>query len=123
MVDRPQLANYVNFFTWTLVWRGYEGDHLTEIDFQTWAVFSELIKVSHLDLASLYHYDNDDHVRQNPATLFPEVRDLRLLGWMHRALVTAILTSLDSSKLWSLQFDYLQDEGALPNGEFMDRDL
>jgi hypothetical protein len=122
MVDQPQLAKYVKSFTWTLIWLDFDEQDLTEIDLQTWDVFSNLTNVTYLDLASLHRHEDDEYVRQNPAVLFPKVRDLRLLGWMHRGLVRAIVTSLDSSKIQSLRLDYLEDEGAFPNGESLGED-
>ena len=70
----------------------------------------------------MYEICDEDFVRQNPIKLFPAVTDLRLSGWMHRGLVKAIITSLDSSKLRILKLDYLQDEGALPDGRPLDFD-
>lgn len=109
MTDRPRLASYVKSFTWTLIWLDFDEDELTEIDRETWSVFSRMVQVTHLDLASLHRIDNDEYIRQNPAVLFQKVRDLRLLGWMHRGLVRALLTSLDPHKLRSLRLDYLED--------------
>ena len=86
MVDQPQLAKYVKSFTWTLIWLDFNEWGLTEIDLQTWDVFSRMTNVTYLDLASLHRHEDDEYVRQNPAVLFPKVRDLRLLGWMHRGL-------------------------------------
>jgi hypothetical protein len=122
MTDKPVLARYVKSFTWTLVWLDNwldvdNEDDLTEIDRQTWTVFGRMVDVTHLDLASLHHVVEIEYVRRNPAVLFPKVRDLRLLGWMHRGLVRAIITSLEPCKLRSLKLDCLEDEGALPNGE------
>lgn len=126
MTDKPELARYVKSFTWTLtwldIWLDDDQDELTEIDRQTWNVFGSMVNVTSLDLASLHWVDEDECVRQNPAVLFPKVRDLRLLGWMHRGLVRAIITSLEPSKLSSLKLDYLEDEGALPNGGSMGED-
>lgn len=107
IVDEPQLARYVKSFTWTLIWLDFDEEDLTGIDLQTWDMFSKLTNVTYLDLASLHRHDYDEYIRQNPTVLFPKVRDLRLLGWMHRGLVRAILTSLDPSKLQSLRLDYL----------------
>jgi hypothetical protein len=129
VTDKPELARYVKSFTWTLVWLdnwheiNYDDDNLTEIDRQTWNVFGRMVNVTHLDLASLHHIIEDECIRQSPAILFPNVRDLRLLGWMHRGLVRAIITSLEPRKLRSLKLDYLQDEGALPNGESIGADM
>jgi hypothetical protein len=122
MVDEPQLAKYVKSFTWTLIWLDFDEQHLTEIDLQTWNVFSRMINVTHLDLASLHRNDDDGYIRQNPTVMFPKVRDLRLLGWMPRGLVRAIVTTLDPGKLRSLSLDYLEDEGALPNGASLGED-
>jgi hypothetical protein len=122
MVDKPQLAKYVKSFTWTLIWLDFDEQHLTEIDLQTWNVFSRMINVTHLDLASLHRNDDDGYIRQNPTVMFPKVRDLRLLGWMPRGLVRAIVTTLDPGKLRSLSLDYLEDEGALPNGASLGED-
>ena len=117
MVDKPQLAGYVKSFTWTLIWLDFDEEDLTEIDYQVWGVFGRMDNVANLDLASLHRNEDDVYIRQNPPVLFPKVRDLRLLGWMHRGLVRAIITSLNPRKLHSLRLDYLEDEGALPNGE------
>ncbi|GAB7330787.1 hypothetical protein MBLNU13_g02335t2 [Cladosporium sp. NU13] len=104
MVDAPQFAD------------------LTEIDLQTWDVFSRMTNVTYLDLASLHRVEKHGYIRQNPAVLFPRVTDLRLLGWMHRGLVRCILKSLDPGKLQSLRLDYLDDEGAFPNGDSLGED-
>lgn len=119
----PQLARYVKSLTWTLIWRGFGDAGLTDADRQTWNVFSLMENVTRLDLASLHDVPYDQYVRQNPAHLFTKVTDLRLLGWMHRGLVKAIITSLDASRLRSLKLDCLQDECALPNGTPMHRYL
>jgi hypothetical protein len=126
VTEKPELARYVKSFTWTLIWLDFDEDDLTEIDRQTWNVFSRMVNVTHLDLASLHcadDYIEDEYMRQNPPILFPNVGDLRLLGWMHRGLVRAIITSLEPRKLRSLKLDYLQDEGALPNGESLGADF
>ncbi|KAL1588839.1 hypothetical protein WHR41_02423 [Cladosporium halotolerans] len=123
LTDKPQLASYVKSFTWTLVWVDDDGYDLTEIDRQTWSVFSKMVNVTHLDLASLHHVHYDEYVRQNPTKLFPKVRDLRLLGSIHRGLARAIITSLNPCKLRRLDMDYLMDEGAFPNGELMSGDF
>lgn len=127
MTDKPHLATYVKSFTWTLIWKDIwdigEEDDLTDLDRQTWDVFSRMVNVTHLDLASLHLIDDEGYVRQNPARLFPKVRDLRLLGYMHRGLVRAIITSLDTCKLRSLKLDYLADEGALPDGGTISADF
>jgi hypothetical protein len=122
MVDEPQLARYVKYFTWTLIWLDFDEQDLTKIDLQTWDVFSRMTNVTYLDLASLHRFEEDEYIRQNPTKLFPKVRDLRLLGWMHRGLVRAILTALGPGKLQSLRLDYLEDEGTLPNGESLGED-
>jgi hypothetical protein len=129
VTDKPELVRYVKSFTWTLIWldnwweSNSDDDHLTKIDRQTWDVFGRMVNVTHLDLASLHRIDEDEYIRQNPAILFPYVRDLRLLGWMHRGLVRAIILSLEPRKLRSLKLDYLEDEGALPNGESLGEDI
>lgn len=126
MTDKPELARYVKSFTWTLTWLDiwYNDDQgeLTDIDRQTWNVFGRMVNVTHLDLASLHWVDEDECIRQNPTVLFPKVRDLRLLGWMHRGLVRAIIKSLNPSELQSLKLDYLEDEGAFPNGDSLGED-
>lgn len=123
MIDRPGLAMHVRAFTWTLVWIDFDEDGLTDIDRRTWDVFSSMQNVTRLNLASLHDISDQPYIRQNPARLFPAVTHLRLVGWMHRGLVKAILTSLDASKLSCLEFDHLQDEGALPSGEPIPEDL
>ncbi|XXH01314.1 Histone chaperone asf1 [Hypoxylon texense] len=123
MTDRPELAVHVKALTWTLVWLDFEETELTDIDLRTWDVFGRMQNVARLDLASLHDVSYQPYIRQNPARLFPAVTDLRLVGWMHRGLVKAILTSLDASKLSCLKLDHLQDEGALPNGEPMPMDI
>ena len=117
MVNEPQLARYVRSFTWTLIWLDFDEVDLIDIDLQTWSVFGRMTNVTCLDLASLHRNEDDEYIRENPAALFPKVTDLRLLGWMHRGLVRSILKSLDPGKLQSLRLDYLEDEGAFPNGE------
>ncbi|KAM0697445.1 hypothetical protein Q7P36_002299 [Cladosporium allicinum] len=117
MTEEPQLARLVKSLTWTLIWRDFEETKLAEIDRQTWCVFGKMVNVTRVDLASLHEVADDNYVRQTPAGLFPKTRHLRLLGWMHRGLVKSILSSLNPSKLLSLELDYVQDEGALPNGD------
>lgn len=119
MTERPELAKYVKKFEWTLVWantwKNSDDDSLTAIDRGTWNVFSRLTNVTELDLASLHDIWEDDFVRKNPDHLFPAVTRLRLVGWMHRGLVKAILRSINASKLRKIEFDYLEDQGTLPN--------
>jgi hypothetical protein len=117
MTEKPRLARLVKSLTWTLIWRDYGEDKLAEIDRQTWCVFGKMVNVTHLDLASLHEVEDDNYVRQTPAGIFPKTRHLRLLGWMHRGLVKSILASLNPSRLLSLALDYVEDEGALPNGD------
>ncbi|KAI4860574.1 hypothetical protein F4820DRAFT_465555 [Hypoxylon rubiginosum] len=123
MTDRPELIMHVKALTWTLVWIDFDEDDLTDIDLQAWDVFGRMQNVTRLDLASLHNIGDQPYIRQNPARLFPAVTDLRLVGWMHRGLVKAIVTSLDASKLRSLKLDHLQDEGALPNGAPIPQDI
>ncbi|KAI1662943.1 hypothetical protein F4813DRAFT_14904 [Daldinia decipiens] len=123
ITDRPELAMHVKAFTWTLVWIDFDDDGLTDMDLQTWDVFSRLKNVARLDLASLHNISDQPYIRQNPIGLFSAVTHLRLVGWMHRGLVKAILASLDTSKLGCLELDHLQDEGALPNGEPIPQDF
>ncbi|EME42066.1 hypothetical protein DOTSEDRAFT_72981 [Dothistroma septosporum NZE10] len=52
-------------------------------------------------------------------THFAAVRDLRLLSWMHRDLVNAIVTSIDVRRLCRLRLDYLYKESALSIGDPM----
>ena len=117
MTEEPRLARLVKSLTWTLIWRDVGETTLAEIDRQTWCIFGRMVNVTRVDLASLHEVEDDNYVRQTPAGLFPNTRRLRLLGWMHRGLVKSILASLDPSKLLSLELDYVQDEGALPNGD------
>lgn len=122
MTEKPQLLRYVKSFTWTLKWLDFGEEYnyeLQKIDYETWEVFGKMTNVTHLDLASLHFANNINYVRENPVRDFPQVRGLRLQGWMHRSLVRAILTSLDPRNLRSLALDYLLDEGALPKGEPM----
>ena len=124
----PKLAMYVKSLAWTLVWRDSEDTglaeesadiSLTEVDRQTWNVFGQMKNVTKLDLASLHDIHDDDYVRQSPSQLFPAVVDLKLVGWMHRGLVKAILASMNTARVRSLTLDYAQDEGALPDGSSM----
>lgn len=122
ITSRPGLTKHIQSFTWTLIWWDFGEHQLQEIDLQTWNVFERMSNVTYLDLASLHEVSQETYVRQNPTTLFPAVTDLRLLGWMHRGLVKAIILSLDARRLRSLRLDYLQDEGALPDGTPLDPD-
>ncbi|KAI1355580.1 hypothetical protein F5Y01DRAFT_310466 [Xylaria sp. FL0043] len=123
MADRPELAIYIKAFTWTFVWKDFGEDCLTDIDRQTWDIFGRMQNVTRLDLASIHSIGNVPYIRQSPARLFPAVTHLRLVGWMHRGLVRAIISSLDAAKLASLELHHLQDEGSLPNGEPMSWDF
>ncbi|KAI0441111.1 hypothetical protein F4803DRAFT_576850 [Xylaria telfairii] len=123
MTQHPELTRHVRALTWTLVWMDFDDDTLTDIDLRIWDVFGLMQNVARLDLASLHNISDQPYIRQNPARLFPAVTHLRLVGWMHRGLVKAIVTSLDTSKLSCLRLDHLQDEGALPNGEPMPEEL
>ncbi|KAI0465557.1 hypothetical protein F4859DRAFT_528341 [Xylaria cf. heliscus] len=123
IISRPELARHVKAFAWTLVWVDFEDDGLTDIDLRTWEVFGSMQNVARLDLASLHDISDQPYIRQNPPSLFPAVTHLRLVGWMHRGLVKAIVTSLDASRLCRLELDHLQDEGALPSGEPIPQDL
>lgn len=115
MTGRPELATHVKALTWTLVWRDFGEEDLLEIDRCTWEVFGRMLNVRSLDLASLHQIGDEPYIRQSPAKLFPAVTELRLVGWMHRGLVKAIVVSLDPAKLRRLTLDYLQHEGAIPS--------
>lgn len=125
--DRRELALYVKRLAWTLIWVDFgedpDSEDLAETNMKTWDVFECMQNVTNLDLASLHDIGNKQYIRQNPARLFPAVTHLRLVGWMHRGLVKAIVTSLDATKLTSLKLDHLQDEGALPDGTPMPENL
>lgn len=122
MTERPELATKVKALAWTLVWQDFDDEGLGDIDLRTWDVFGLMRNVARLDLASLHEIGWEPFIRQNPSRLFPAVTHLRLVGWMHRGLVKAILSSLDTSRLVHLNLDHLQDEGALPNGKPMEDD-
>lgn len=119
MLGRPELCLQVKKFTWTLIWLDFYDDDLTDIDLQTWHILGQLTNVTQLDLASIHNIGWCQYIRQNPTRLFPSVTDLRLVGWMHRGLVRAIISSLETTKLQSLNLHHLQDEGALPDGRTM----
>ncbi|KAK6432914.1 hypothetical protein LTR95_010906, partial [Oleoguttula sp. CCFEE 5521] len=117
LVKRPELSKHVQSFTWTLIWLDFDDEEgLLEIDLHTWEVFSGLTNVKTLDLGSLHDVWDQEYTRRSPRSLFSAVTDLRLLGWMHRGLIKAILGSLNLRTLKSLELDYLQDDGALLNG-------
>lgn len=120
IIENPGLAKYVQSLTWTLIWLDFDEEYLTPVDRQTWHVFSQLVNVTRLDLASLHDLSDEKYIRQNPARLFPAVTDLRLLGWMHRGLIKALLGSLNLHNLRALNLEYLVDEGAAPNGDTLD---
>lgn len=123
MIDRPELVVHIKSFTWTLIWKDFDEGSLTDIDLRTWEIFNRMQNVTQLDLASLHDISDQPYIRQHPSKLFPAITHLRLVGWMHRGLVKAILAGLDSTKLQSLELDHLQDEGALPNGVPIPQDL
>ncbi|KAH9845928.1 hypothetical protein Tdes44962_MAKER00139 [Teratosphaeria destructans] len=128
---RPHLAKHVKSLAWTLLWREDDEDWTApetaaiEHDIrETWNVFTMLLNVTHLDLASLHYVCNIDLARQNPPLLFPRVTHLRLLGWPHRRLVKAISQSIQISKLRSLRLDYLEDRvDGSPSSFETDEDL
>ncbi|KAK2813859.1 hypothetical protein FQN50_000260 [Emmonsiellopsis sp. PD_5] len=120
----PDFASYVRSFTWTLLWIGDKGNEDSQINAnELWDVFSRLTNVHQLDLASLHCGSQTSYVHGTPPRLFPAVTHLRLVGWMHRGLVDAIVTSLNPKTLRSLDLHYLQDEGALPDGTPIDKRL
>ncbi|KAM5442735.1 hypothetical protein MferCBS31731_002119 [Microsporum ferrugineum] len=126
MTDRPELALCVKSLKWTLVWIDWEEEALAEIDYELWNVFARFTNVRHLDLASihnLYYLYDQPFIRRNPPRLFPAVTHLRLVGWMHRGLVDAIIDALDPTTLHTLILDHLQDEGAFPDGTPIAQDI
>ncbi|KAL9621479.1 MAG: hypothetical protein Q9160_004122 [Pyrenula sp. 1 TL-2023] len=123
IVDRPDLALHVFSFTWTLIWIDFDEDSLQEIDFELWNVFGRLMNVHTLDLASLHQIAEEPFIRKNPSRLFPAATSVRLVGWMHRGLVEAVMNSLDPSRLHALRLNYLQDEGAFADGKPMSEDM
>ncbi|KAF2184042.1 hypothetical protein K469DRAFT_727670 [Zopfia rhizophila CBS 207.26] len=123
MTNRPDVASHVRSLTWTLVWVDFDEEGLTEIDLELWNVFSRLTNVHQLDLATLHQIAKELFIRRNPSRLFPAVTHLRLLRWVHRGLVDAIISSLDSTELHTPSFDCLQDEGAFSNGAPMSEDV
>lgn len=121
LTEKPHLAVHVRHLTWTLIWQDVGEDSITDIDRQTWSVFCRVVNVTTLDLASLHEVWEEPYIRQNSERLFSAVTELRLVGWMHRGLVKAIIGALDASKLRSLCLDWLEDEGSMPNGGLMSR--
>ncbi|KAK2801314.1 hypothetical protein FQN51_005414 [Onygenales sp. PD_10] len=122
--SRPDLASYVKSFTWTLLWIGDKGSEDSHINAnELWDVFSHLTNVRQLDLASLHCGSQNYYVHNPPPRLFPAVTHLRLVGWMHRGLVNAIVTSLNPTALRALDLHYLQDEGSFPDGNPISKKL
>jgi len=121
LTAHPEYGSFVRSFAWTLIWTGSFNttSKLEDIEFAVWDVFTSLTNVQDLDLASLHYNFLEPFVRQNPPRLFSSAVRVRLLGWMHRGLVTSILYSVDPSKLAHLALDNLQDEGQYPDGSPM----
>ena len=113
MTARPALAKCVKSLMWTFVWLDFGERCLSK---NTWDVMGRLNRVTHLDMASVHDVYTDDYVRHSPSSLFPSATHVRLLGWMHRGLITAIFATLDARRLRHLDLDGLQDEGAAPGG-------
>jgi hypothetical protein len=126
MCQFPEYASYIRSFSWTLIWydQHEEQDGLTEIDYQTWAVFSRMERVEKLDLAAIPGDKGlDDYCREVPPILFPRVTDLRLVGWFPHSLAVNIFNSINVSKLHSLQLDALQEEGQDSEGAPVSEDF
>jgi hypothetical protein len=125
MCECPDYAGYVRSFSWTLIWRDqHTEDGLTEIDYQLWAVFSCMDRVEKLDLAAIA-VDNpsEGYRREVPPILFPQVTDLRLVGWMPHNLAVNIFNSIDLSKLYSLRLNALQEDGQDSKGSLVSEDF
>lgn len=71
ITGKPGLALHVNDLTWTLIWRDFDEDSITDIDRQTWSVFGSLLNVTRLDLASLHDIHDESSICQSPERLFP----------------------------------------------------
>lgn len=125
MFERPDYANYVRSFCWTLIWYDqHKEEGLTETDYQLWAIFSRMESVTKLDLAAIPQDKTlDPYTHEIPRILFLRVTDLRLLGWVPHNLVTNILNSIDLSQLRALRLDALQEEGRESDGSLMTEDF
>lgn len=121
----PHYASYVRSFAWTMIWYDqHDEDGLAEIDYHLWAIFSQLQRVTKLDLAAIAHDKPlEAYTRQVPSVIFPQVKELRLTGWMPHNLVASILNSINLSDLRVLSLNALQEEGSLPDGSPMPESL
>ena len=120
----PERGKYVRSFTWTLIFASdLKGDGLPlaadEIlqypETKIWDAFQSMVNVENLDFASLHGY-YAPYLMQCPSSLFSSAISIRLLGRFSFRLASAILHSVDATKLEWLSLDDVQDWGQHADG-------
>jgi hypothetical protein len=120
----PEHGKYVRHLTWTLTFASDikgEGNHLLTEDIlqvpetKIWEAFENMANVQKLDLASL-HGCCTPYLMQCPSSLFSSAVSIRLLGRFPFRLASAILHSVDATKLQQLCLDDVQDWGQRADG-------
>lgn len=120
----PEHGKYVRHLTWTLTFASEierEGTRLLAEDTlqfpetKIWNAFESMVNVEKLDLASL-HVLCTPYLAQCPSSLFSSSVSIRLLGRFSFQLASAILHSVDATKLKQLCLDDVQDWGQHTDG-------
>ena len=120
----PERGKYVRNFTWTLVFASdLNGDGISlpanEVlqypETKIWDAFWSMVNVEKLDFASLHGY-YAPYLLQCPSRLFSSAVSVRLLGRFSFRLASAILHSVDATKLEYLSLDDVQDWGQHADG-------
>lgn len=113
----PEHGKYVRHLAWTLSFapgiKGegnqlLNGDILQVPETKFWEAFESMTNVENLDLASL-HGCCTPYLMQCPSILFPSAVSIRLLGRFPFRLASAILHSVDATRLQQLCLDDVQD--------------
>ncbi|MCJ1363452.1 hypothetical protein MMC16_002559 [Acarospora aff. strigata] len=119
LVEQPQRGACVKSFTWTIMTvpesesktgSGYVDHWRDEV---VWRAFQTLTSLRSVDVCFLAHEREIDI----PPPLFCSASSVRLVGVASYRLATAVLHSVNPSKLTSLALDNLQDLGQTNDGE------
>ncbi len=120
----PEYGKYVRHLTWTLIFASDIKRESTPLpadkifqypETKIWDAFQYMVNVEKLDFASLHAYCTP-YLMQCPSSLFSSAISIRLLGRFSFRLASAILHSVDATKLEQLCLDDVQDWGQHADG-------
>ena len=121
MLNRKEYQKYVRVLIWTfLPPTGHGPDSCTEKQI-FWDLMRRLQNVRSFDLADLSKTWSSEFPRPSPleGRYFPNASSIRLVGVMEPVITASILSTIDPSRLVSLELDNVQCCGKTANGVTM----